>query len=260
MLKKAHCILCFHLWIGIGVGISQTNNKFAISLDYDIYDIPIRNPTIDLPNPPNYVHGNWEVGIGLNTNFEYWISKNIGIGLGVSVKKFRSEVDYNIKKVDTVVVEGYRHWSMIGLGPSFLVQYLNGKLGVDFGVSFYTTIFLDNNNFTFLNQFVGFNQQSGVKTLGLKEKLYPGNIESGIALWKVRLKYEIVKNLSFGLGIESILNTSTFSYYSMMITEYYQDGSGATELQNDFQYLRKYSAISIGMSYRFGLSKFSEVQ
>jgi len=256
-LKSCFGVFCFVLIIPFAQ--AQPQNKVSISGRVDFYSIPVNDPGTDVPDPTYNVNGKLGLNQAAYVDLNWWFGKNIGCSFGLGIHNFNYSADVFIPHVDPAfppIVESHRTWSVLGLSPTFGLEWRSNKFLTHFCISNFQPIKIKKSSYIHRYNIHSYDPEAEIfHSIEVTEDITPSNSFETYNLWQLYFQYQLTENVGMSLGFETTLGKTLAYSYRIQIFEYDDLQVENKRIANDYKFLSYYRAITVGMSYTFELKK-----
>ena len=244
----------------------QAQNKFEFGIRFDDLIIPVNINTYRENGPGYYdIHGKGNITHAAYADFTYWFHPNYGFSFGMGMRRFSSEIQYNIpdptnEEHGGYIFETYYPYSARGLGPVVSVHFRRERFRASIGLGI---IDLYNQKNVSVNRGAGvsvFDGQEVVADINLIEESYWRRAPTIYDLIQFNAQYNIMNNVFFKLGFETTASGRNFYLYSLKITGFTENTTKVEQVLNDFKMQNTFASFSAGIGYIIGFGKYKRIK
>lgn len=242
----------------------SAQKKFEIGLRVDPLNAPL-NKGIYVESGLGYhdIHARGHNGVAGYLDFSYWPHRNLGFSIGMGIRKFSSEISYEIPdpfnaNKGIVFANDYRY-STLASGPVinmlFRVERFRAKIGMGL-YNFHNPDFVTRSSIssiTYSNPDVGTLAQ-----LVLTESSYWLFSPTHYNLLQFAAEYNVISNLYIKVGFETTLKDRDVYPYTLTITGFTENTTRQEHLLNDFKKRNTHAALSVGVAYVIGFGGYEK--
>lgn len=242
----------------------DAQKKFEIGLRVDPLNLPLNRGIYTESGLGYYdIHAKGNNTPAAYLDFSYWPHRNLGFSIGMGIRKFSSEISYEIpdplNEDRGLVFANDYEYSTLASGPQvnmlFRVHRFRAKVGIGL-FNFHNPDFVKRSSVssvTYFNPDVGTLAQ-----VVLTEDSYWFFSPSHYNLLQFAAEYHVIHNLYIKVGFETTLKDRDVYPYTLTITGFTEHTTRQEHLLNEFKKRNTHAAVSVGLAYVLGFGGYEK--